>query len=70
VGTAARVEIELDRAKAIRRAVLEAAPGDVVLLAGKGHEPYQIVGDRTLPFDDRVEARAALAARKAGRGIS
>ena len=57
-------EVELDRAAAIRRAVLGASPGDVVLIAGKGHEPYQIVGTERRAFDDRVEARRALAARR------
>jgi len=36
----------------------------VVLIAGKGHEPYQLIGGQTLPFDDRVEARRALTARR------
>jgi UDP-N-acetylmuramoyl-L-alanyl-D-glutamate--2,6-diaminopimelate ligase len=67
-GGRARVEVELDRAKAIERAVLEAAPGDVVLIAGKGHEPYQIIGGETLAFDDRREARRALAKRRAEAG--
>jgi UDP-N-acetylmuramoyl-L-alanyl-D-glutamate--2,6-diaminopimelate ligase len=58
-------EVELDRARAIERAVLRAKPGDVVLIAGKGHEPYQLIGARSLPFDDRVEARLALSARRA-----
>ncbi|MEN9579104.1 MAG: hypothetical protein RJA70_2113 [Pseudomonadota bacterium] len=56
----------LDRRAAIRRAVLSAAPGDTVLIAGKGHEAYQIVGSEHRPFDDRVEARAALAHRREG----
>jgi UDP-N-acetylmuramoyl-L-alanyl-D-glutamate--2,6-diaminopimelate ligase len=60
-----RAELELDRAVAIRRAVLGALPGDVVVVAGKGHETYQIAGGVTRPFDDRVEARAALSARRA-----
>jgi UDP-N-acetylmuramoyl-L-alanyl-D-glutamate--2,6-diaminopimelate ligase len=60
-------EIELDRAKAIERAVLLAGPGDVVLIAGKGHEPYQIIGSETLAFDDRLEARRALALRRTQR---
>jgi UDP-N-acetylmuramoyl-L-alanyl-D-glutamate--2,6-diaminopimelate ligase len=58
-----RVEVEPDRGRAIERAVLNAAPGDVVVVAGKGHETYQIVGARTQHFDDREAARAALAER-------
>ena len=50
-----------DRAAAIRAAITDLAPGDLLLIAGKGHETYQIVGDRTLPFDDASVARAALA---------
>ncbi|MBV8490206.1 MAG: UDP-N-acetylmuramoyl-L-alanyl-D-glutamate--2,6-diaminopimelate ligase [Candidatus Eremiobacteraeota bacterium] len=57
--------VELDRRSAIRRAVDEAAEGDVVLIAGKGHEAYQIVGDTVLPFDDVAVAREALQARGA-----
>jgi UDP-N-acetylmuramoyl-L-alanyl-D-glutamate--2,6-diaminopimelate ligase len=55
--------VELDRRHAIERAVAEAQAGDVVLVAGKGHEAYQIVGDRVLPFDDAAVAREALASR-------
>ncbi len=55
--------VEVDRRAAIERAVREAQPGDVVLVAGKGHEIYQIVGDRTLPFDDAAVAREALERR-------
>ncbi|MDP8988834.1 MAG: UDP-N-acetylmuramoyl-L-alanyl-D-glutamate--2,6-diaminopimelate ligase [Acidobacteriota bacterium] len=51
---------EPDRAKAIAYALGEAKPGDVVLLAGKGHETYQILQDRTIDFDDRETARQAL----------
>jgi UDP-N-acetylmuramoyl-L-alanyl-D-glutamate--2,6-diaminopimelate ligase len=51
---------EPDRAQAIRRAMEEARPGDVVLLAGKGHETYQILRDRTIDFDDRETARQVL----------
>ncbi len=59
-------EVVLDRAEAIERAVHLAQPGDVVLIAGKGHEDYQIVGTTKRPFDDRVEARRALARRRKG----
>lgn len=56
---------ELDRRAAIQRAINDAHPGDVVLIAGKGHETHQIVGDRVLPFDDAAVAREALARRTA-----
>lgn len=49
-----------DRAKAIQAAIQQAQPGDVVLLAGKGHETYQILKDETIHFDDRETARAVL----------
>jgi UDP-N-acetylmuramoyl-L-alanyl-D-glutamate--2,6-diaminopimelate ligase len=52
--------IEPDRGKAIRIALRQALPGDVVLLAGKGHETYQILKDRTIHFDDREAAHEAL----------
>jgi UDP-N-acetylmuramoyl-L-alanyl-D-glutamate--2,6-diaminopimelate ligase len=52
--------IEPDRTKAIRRAIEEARAGDIVLLAGKGHEDYQIFADHTIHFDDREQARKAL----------
>ena len=54
----------VDRAEAIERAIAEANSGDVVLVAGKGHEKYQQIGDRVLPFDDGATARAALARRR------
>ncbi|HTJ81336.1 MAG TPA: UDP-N-acetylmuramoyl-L-alanyl-D-glutamate--2,6-diaminopimelate ligase, partial [Polyangiaceae bacterium] len=60
--------VELDRAAAIHAAVLEARPGDVVVVAGKGHETYQIIGPTTYAFDDRDVARAALVARRQARG--
>ncbi|MEO1711018.1 MAG: cyanophycin synthetase, partial [Pseudomonadota bacterium] len=50
-----------DRAEAIRDAVAMAAPGDVVVIAGKGHETGQIVGDEVRPFSDQDVARAAIA---------
>jgi len=51
---------EVDRGTAIRKALEEAREGDVVVLAGKGHEAYQVLSDRTIPFDDREVARKAL----------
>jgi UDP-N-acetylmuramoyl-L-alanyl-D-glutamate--2,6-diaminopimelate ligase len=52
--------VELARERAIRLILREAAPGDTVLLAGKGHETYQEFEDTVVPFDDRVHAREAL----------
>jgi UDP-N-acetylmuramoyl-L-alanyl-D-glutamate--2,6-diaminopimelate ligase len=49
-----------DRREAIAVAIEEANPGDVVVIAGKGHETGQEFADRTIPFDDREEARKAL----------
>lgn len=56
----AKVAVEIDRREAIRAAVSAAKPGDVVVIAGKGHEDYQIFADRTIHFDDREVARKAL----------
>jgi UDP-N-acetylmuramoyl-L-alanyl-D-glutamate--2,6-diaminopimelate ligase len=58
---------EPDRAKAIRRAIEEARPGDIVLLAGKGHETVQKIGDQAIPFDDREVAREVLRDLRSGR---
>jgi UDP-N-acetylmuramyl-tripeptide synthetase len=52
--------VEPDRAAAIARAIQEAREGDIVILAGKGHETYQILKDQTIPFDDRAVAREVL----------
>jgi UDP-N-acetylmuramoyl-L-alanyl-D-glutamate--2,6-diaminopimelate ligase len=52
--------VEPDRATAIGRALKEAREGDIVILAGKGHEPYQVLKDRTIAFDDRAVAREVL----------
>jgi len=54
-----------DRRKAIARAIDDAVPGDAVVIAGKGHEQYQVLGSRMVPFDDVVVAQAALHARRA-----
>ncbi len=66
-GVEGRVEVEPDRARAIARAVEAAKPGDVVVIAGKGHEQGQEVEGRLLPFDDREVAREALRRVRAGR---
>ncbi len=58
-------ETILDRRAAIRRAVALAAPGDIVLIAGKGHEDYQEFADRKVPFDDVAEAESAIRGRAA-----
>jgi UDP-N-acetylmuramoyl-L-alanyl-D-glutamate--2,6-diaminopimelate ligase len=59
----ARIEVERDRAAAIRAALGLAGAGDTVLIAGKGHETYQDIGHRRLPFDDLAVAAAALEKR-------
>ena len=53
-------EVEVDRRRAIHRAIESARPGDAVLVAGKGHEDYQIFADRTIHFDDREVVREGL----------
>jgi UDP-N-acetylmuramoyl-L-alanyl-D-glutamate--2,6-diaminopimelate ligase len=60
----------VDRREAIERAVKEATPGDLILIAGKGHERYQVIGERVLPFDDVEIAKAALERRRAGTRVS
>ncbi len=57
-------ESEPDRRRAIERAIALAHPGDVVVIAGKGHETYQVVGDRVIDFDDRAVAREILRRRR------
>jgi UDP-N-acetylmuramoyl-L-alanyl-D-glutamate--2,6-diaminopimelate ligase len=57
---ATKVERDVDRRSAIARALREAAPGDVVVVAGKGHETTQTIGELVVPFDDRVVARELL----------
>jgi UDP-N-acetylmuramoyl-L-alanyl-D-glutamate--2,6-diaminopimelate ligase len=59
-GVHAAHAVEVDRRAAIRLAVADCGPGDVILVAGKGHEPYQEVAGARLPFSDAEEARAAL----------
>jgi UDP-N-acetylmuramoyl-L-alanyl-D-glutamate--2,6-diaminopimelate ligase len=54
------VSVERDRAKAIRQAVAEAAAGDLVMVCGKGHEDYQLVGDQRLDFSDSEHVQQAL----------
>jgi UDP-N-acetylmuramoyl-L-alanyl-D-glutamate--2,6-diaminopimelate ligase len=66
-GSSTPYVVELDRRAAIQLAILGAAPGDTVLVAGKGHEPYQIVGADKFPFDDREVSREALAERRTRR---
>jgi len=63
-----RIIRELDRGRAIDRAIEAARPGDLVLVAGKGHESYQVIGDRVASFDDRQRVREALERRRGERG--
>jgi UDP-N-acetylmuramoyl-L-alanyl-D-glutamate--2,6-diaminopimelate ligase len=55
-----KVQVEVDRASAINRAVEIANDNDIIVVAGKGHETYQILRDRTIDFDDRLVVKAAL----------
>jgi UDP-N-acetylmuramoyl-L-alanyl-D-glutamate--2,6-diaminopimelate ligase len=64
-GAEGHVEVELDRAAAIGRAIGLAGPGDVVVIAGKGAEQGQEFADRTIPFDDREAAKEAIEALEA-----
>jgi UDP-N-acetylmuramoyl-L-alanyl-D-glutamate--2,6-diaminopimelate ligase len=61
-----KVESFTDRRQAIRHAMTQAATGDVILVAGKGHESCQIIGDVCIDFDDRQVARELLANLNAG----
>ncbi|MEM6326296.1 MAG: UDP-N-acetylmuramoyl-L-alanyl-D-glutamate--2,6-diaminopimelate ligase [Bacteroidota bacterium] len=63
-------EVVVDRAAAIAHAATEADPGDVIVVAGKGHEDYQIVGTEKRDFDDRLHLGAAFARRAGGGGQS
>ena len=65
----ARVLTVVERGDAIRRAVAEAQAGDVVLVVGKGHEKYQVIGGTSFPFDDVAVARDALGARRQTSGV-
>ena len=64
------VVVELDRRRAIDDAIQGARPGDVVLIAGKGHESYQVALGQSSHFDDREEAKSALLRRRTLRGTS
>jgi UDP-N-acetylmuramyl tripeptide synthase len=61
--TAKPYEKIADRREAIHRAIRQASTGDLVVIAGKGHEDYQLIGHETLHFDDKEVAREALASR-------
>ena len=65
--TARHLLTEVDRARAIERAIVAADPADVVLIAGKGHEDYQIIGTEKRPFSDVDQARRGLARRARDR---
>lgn len=60
-------ELIADRKQAIERAISIVRPGDIILIAGKGHETYQILKDQTIHFDDREEAEEAIRRTKLNR---
>jgi UDP-N-acetylmuramyl tripeptide synthase len=68
LGISRKVIAEVDRRDAIRAAINAAAVDDIVLIAGKGHEAYQIVAASRLPFSDLAEARLALRQRQEREG--
>ncbi len=63
-GRATEIRTVVDRREAIEQAIELSEPHDLILIAGKGHEKYQQIGDRVLPFDDGEVARAALTRRR------
>ncbi len=67
--TAQDVVAMVDRRAAIARAIEVAKPGDLVLVAGKGHEKYQVIGSQVMPFDDVAVAREALGRRRSNSGV-
>ncbi|MDR1272891.1 MAG: UDP-N-acetylmuramoyl-L-alanyl-D-glutamate--2,6-diaminopimelate ligase [Clostridiales Family XIII bacterium] len=62
--TGGKYRVEPDRKKAITKAIAAARPGDVVVIAGKGHEPYQILKNRTIEFDDKKTVSEIFEGRK------
>ena len=66
LGITRDVSVVVDRRDAIRTAIKDAQSNDVILIAGKGHEDYQILGAQRLPFSDQAEARLALRSREGG----
>jgi UDP-N-acetylmuramoyl-L-alanyl-D-glutamate--2,6-diaminopimelate ligase len=64
-----RIITVADRRRAISTAIDAAQPGDLVLIAGKGHEKYQVIGNEVLPFDDVAVAREALSRRRSNSGV-
>jgi UDP-N-acetylmuramoyl-L-alanyl-D-glutamate--2,6-diaminopimelate ligase len=66
-GTSATVFVEPDRHRAIEMSIAQARAGDLVLLAGKGHEKTQTIAGRVIPFDDAAVARQVLRAREKSR---
>ena len=68
-GIRGKAEVIVDRREAIAKTIDEANERDVIVIAGKGHESYQVVGDRIIHFDDREEAELALK-KRSKKGVS